>query len=81
MIKNLKDKNIHIFDGQKFIVDNKYINLYELIDNHIYNIQTFINNNKNNFNENHLMRLEKFLRLVENDAKCTTDIFDVRSRI
>jgi hypothetical protein len=71
MIKNLKDKNIYIFDGQKFIVDNKYRNLYELIDNHIYNIQTFINNNKSNFNENHLMRLEKFLRLVENDAKCT----------
>ena len=81
MIKNLKDKNVHIFDGKKFIVDNKYRNLYELIDNHIFNIQTFINNNKDNFSENHLIRLEKFLQLVENDAKCTTDIFDVRSRI
>ncbi len=46
MIKNLKDKNLHIFDGKKFIIDNKYKNLYELIDNHIYNIQIFINNNQ-----------------------------------
>ncbi len=46
-------------------------NLYELIDNHIYNIQTFINNNKNKFNENHLVRLEKFLKLVKDDGKCT----------
>jgi hypothetical protein len=71
IIKNLKDKNLKIFDGNKFIIDNKYKNLYELIDNHIYNIQTFINNNKNKFNENHLVRLEKFLKLVEDDAKCT----------
>jgi hypothetical protein len=71
IIKNLKDKNLKIFDGNKFIIDNKYKNLYELIDNHIYNIQTFINNNKKKFNENHLVRLEKYLQLVENDAKCT----------
>jgi hypothetical protein len=70
-IKNLKDKNLQIYDGKKFIIDNKYRNLYELIDNHIYNIQTFINNNKKKFNENHLVRLEKYLQLVENDAKCT----------
>jgi hypothetical protein len=29
MIKNLKDKNLHIFDGKKFIIDNKYRNLYD----------------------------------------------------
>ncbi len=64
-------KNLYIFDVGEFIVDNKYRNLYELIDNHIYNIQTFINNNKNKFTENHLVRLEKILKLVEDDAKCT----------
>ena len=38
---------MQIFNGNKFIIDKKYNNLYELIDNHIYNIQTFIDNNKN----------------------------------
>jgi hypothetical protein len=41
-----------------------------LIDNHIYNIQTFINNNKNKFNDSHLIRIENFLQLIEDDAKC-----------
>jgi hypothetical protein len=29
MIKNLKDRNLQIFDGKKFIIDNKYRNLYD----------------------------------------------------
>ena len=71
IIKNLKAKNLQIFDGTNFIIDKKYKNLYELIDNHIYNIQNFINNNKNKFNENHLIKIEKFLQIIENDTKCT----------
>ena len=69
-IKNLKDKHLEIYNGEKFITDKKYNNLYELIDNHIYNIQMFITNNKEKFNENHLVKIEKFLRLIEEDAKC-----------
>jgi hypothetical protein len=71
IIKNLKAKNLQIFDGSNFIIDKKYKNLYELIDNHIYNIQNFINNNKNKFNENHLIKIEKFLQIIEDDTKCT----------
>ena len=81
-IKNLKDKHLEIHNGargpgrashpcgKKFITDKKYNNLYELIDNHIYNIQTFITNNKEKFNDLHLVKIEKFLRLIEEDAKC-----------
>lgn len=68
-IKNLNSKNLQIYDGTNFIIDKKYNNLYELIDKHIYNIQSFINNNKNKFNKNHLIRIEKYLELVENDTK------------
>ena len=53
------------FVSFKFIVDNKYKNLYELIDNHIYNIQSFINTNRNKLNENHLIRIEKFLKMED----------------
>ena len=69
-IKNLKDKHLEIYNGKKFITDKKYNNLYELIDNHIYNIQTFITNNKEKFHDLHLVKIEKFLRLIEEDAKC-----------
>ena len=69
-IKNLKDKHLEIYNGKKFITDKKYNNLYELIDNHIYNIQTFISNNKEKFHDLHLVKIEKFLRLIEEDAKC-----------
>ena len=69
-IKNLKGNHLQIHNGVKFITDKKYSNLYELIDNHIYNIHTFITNNKEKFNNIHLTRLEKFLRLIEEDAKC-----------
>ena len=41
-----------------------------MIDNHIYNIQTFISNNKEKFHDLHLVKIEKFLRLIEEDAKC-----------
>ena len=69
-IKNLKDNHLEIHNGKKFITDKKYNNLYELIDNHIYNIQTFITNNKEKFHDLHLVKIEKFLRLIEEDAKC-----------
>ena len=62
---------MQIFNGNKFIIDKKYNNLYELIDNHIYNIQTFIDNNKNKFNDSQLIRIEKYLKIIEDDAKCT----------
>ena len=29
IIKNLKDKNMQIFDGKNFIIDKKYNNLYD----------------------------------------------------
>ena len=57
-IKNLKGNHLQIHNGargpgrashpcgKKFITDKKYSNLYELIDNHIYNIHTFITNNQ-----------------------------------
>jgi len=69
-IKNLKDKYLEVFNGLKFVTDNKYNNLYELIDNHIYNIQTFITNNKDKFNNSQLINIEKFLKLIENNTKC-----------
>ena len=34
------------------------------------NIQTFINNNKNKFNDLHLTRIEKYLKIIEDDTKC-----------
>jgi hypothetical protein len=68
-IKNLKNKYLEIYNGKKFITDKKYNNLYELIDNHIYNIQTFISNNKEKFNDLHLIKIEKFLKVLEENAK------------
>lgn len=56
-------KNLHIFDG------NIFIWLLCIIDNHIYNIYTFISNNKEKFNDLHLIKIEKFLRVIEEDAK------------
>ena len=34
------------------------------------NIQTFIDNNKNKFNDSQLIRIEKYLKIIEDDAKC-----------
>ena len=69
-IKNLKDKYLQIYNGDKFVTEIKYNHLYEMIDNHIYNIHKFVNNNKNKFDENQLIKTEKYLKQIEEDAKC-----------
>jgi hypothetical protein len=77
MIKNLKDRNLQIFDDNEIIVNKKHKKLYELINNHIYNIHTIINNNKNKFDENDLIRFIKFLKLLEDDIKYIINIKNV----
>jgi hypothetical protein len=72
-ITNLKDNYAYVYDGERFVCENKHSVLTELLDNHSYNIETFVNNNKDKIPQDILNGINKFLYKINED---TSKIYD-----
>ena len=71
-ITNMKDDLAYVFNGNQFISVRKNEMLNELIDSHIKEINLSLEKNKNKLNEKYVIRLEKFLDMLnDNDTKFT----------
>ena len=71
-ITNMKDDLAYVFNGKQFISVRKNEMLTELIDNHVKEINFSLEKNKNKLNERYVIRLEKFLDMLnDNNTKFT----------
>jgi len=71
-ITNMKDDLAYIFNGKQFISVRKNEMIHELIDIHTKEINLSLEKNKNNLNEKYVIRLEKFLDMLnDNDTQFT----------
>ena len=69
----MKDDIAYIFNGKQFISIRKNEMLNELIDTHIKEINLSLEKNKNNLNDKYVLRLEKFLDMLNDDDTKFTD--------
>ena len=72
-ITNLKDDIAYIFNGKQFISIRKNEMLNDLIDIHVNEINLSLEKNKNKLNEKYVIRLEKFLDMLNDDDTKFTD--------
>ena len=72
-ITNMKDDLAYIFNGKQFISVRKNEMIYELIDIHTKEINLSLEKNKNKLNEKYVIRLEKFLDMLNDDETQFTD--------
>jgi hypothetical protein len=72
-ITNMKDDLAYVFDGKQFISVRKNEMLNELIDTHVKEINLSLEKNKNKINEKYVVRLEKFLDMLNDDDTTFTD--------
>ena len=72
-ITNMKDDLAYVFDGKQFISVRKNEMLTELIDTHVKEINFSLEKNKNKLNEKYVIRLEKFLDMLNDDDTKFTD--------
>ena len=72
-ITNMKDDIAYVFDGSRFISVRKNEMLNELIDTHVNEINLSLEKNKNTLNDKHVIRLEKFLDMLNDDDTKFTD--------
>ena len=72
-ITNMKDDLAYVFDGKQFISVRKNEMLNELIDTHVKEINLSLEKNKNKLNEKYVIRLEKFLDMLNDDDTKFTD--------
>jgi len=72
-ITNMKDDLAYIFNGKQFISVRKNEMIHELIDIHTKEINLSLEKNKNKLNEKYVLRLEKFLDMLNDDETQFTD--------
>jgi len=72
-ITNMKDDLGYVFNGKQFISIRKNEMLNELIDIHTKEINLSLEKNKNKLNEKYVIRLEKFLDMLNDDNTSFTD--------
>jgi hypothetical protein len=72
-ITNMKDDLAYIFNGKQFISVRKNEMIHELIDIHTKEINLSLEKNKNKLNEKYVLRLEKFLDMLNDDDTQFTD--------
>jgi len=72
-ITNMKDDIAYVFNGKQFISLRKNEMLNELINTHIKEINFSLEKNKNKLNEKYVIRLEKFLDMLNDDDTKFTD--------
>jgi hypothetical protein len=72
-ITNMKDDIAYVFNGTQFISVRKNEMLNELIDTHTKEINLSLEKNKNKLNEKYVIRLEKFLDMLNDDNTKFTD--------
>jgi hypothetical protein len=72
-ITNMKDDLAYIFNGKQFISVRKNEMIHELIDIHTKEINLSLEKNKNKLNEKYVIRLEKFLDMLNDDDTQFTD--------
>jgi len=72
-ITNMKDDLAYVFDGKQFILVRKNEMLNELIDIHTKEINLSLEKNKNKLSEKYVIRLEKFLDMLNDDNTKFTD--------
>jgi hypothetical protein len=77
-ITNMKDDLAYIFNGKQFISVRKNEMIHELIDIHTKEINLSLEKNKNKLNEKYVIRLEKFLDMLNDDETQFTDINNER---
>ena len=70
-ITNMKDDLAYIFDGNKFISVKKNDIIADMIENYAYEIELSFDNNKNKLRDTVSKRIERFLKLINNDDKYT----------
>jgi rubrerythrin len=70
-ITNMKDNLAYIFDGNKFISVKKNDIIADMIENYAYEIELSFDNNKNKLRDTISKRIERFLKLINNDDKYT----------
>ena len=66
-ITNMKDDLGYVFNGKQFISIRKNEMINELIDVHTKEINLSLEKNKNKLNEKYVIRLEKFLDMLNDD--------------
>jgi len=69
----MKDDLAYVFNGKQFISVRKNEMLNELIDTHVKEINLSLEKNKNKLNEKYVIRLEKFLDMLNDDDTKFTD--------
>ncbi len=72
-ITNMKDDLAYIFNGKQFISVKKNEMIHELIDIHTKEINLSLEKIKNKLNEKYVIRLEKFLDMLNDDDTQFTD--------
>jgi hypothetical protein len=72
-ITNMNNDIAYVFNGSSFISVRKNEMLNELIDTHIKEINLSLEKNKNKLNEKYVIRLEKFLDMLNDDDTKFTD--------
>jgi len=72
-ITNMNNDIAYVFNGSTFISVRKNEMLNELIDTHIKEINLSLEKNKNKLNEKYVIRLEKFLDMLNDDDTKFTD--------
>jgi hypothetical protein len=72
-ITNMKDDLGYVFNGKEFISIRKNEMINELINVHTKEINLSLEKNKNKLNKNYVIRLEKFLDMLNDDCTTFTD--------
>jgi hypothetical protein len=72
-ITNMKDDLGYVFNGKEFISIRKNEMINELINVHTKEINLSLEKNKNKLNKNYVIRLEKFLDMLNDDYTTFTD--------
>lgn len=78
-ITNMKDDLAYVFDGKQFISIRKNEMLNELIDVHTKEINLSLEKNKCDMNQKQVVRLEKFLDMLNDDDTKFTDEENMRT--
>ena len=69
----MRDKLIHIFDGEKFVSQAKHGTLNQLMDNHMVSIEESLENSKENLNPKTFDIIEKLIEKINDE---TTELYD-----
>jgi hypothetical protein len=72
-ITNMRDDIGYIFNGKEFISVKKNEMLNDLVDTHIKEINLSFEKHKNKLNDKYVIRLEKFLDMLNDDETKFTD--------